>query len=169
MTTTRSVKTVSETLSDLRNLFDRNGVEEWEPIRDGLAYSVRYRRGAEWVLIGCQTQGSMAKNARVCFQVVQNLFLWANRGVTGVSQGATFIHGSLATVGDHQSEDSLAEAYATIGVDPDASWDEINDVYRAKIKNAHPDAAQDAEERRHREDRSQRLNMAHDQLEKARG
>ena len=82
MTTIDSGKTVSETLSDLRTLFGRYHIEEWEPIRgDGRAYSVRYRQTNQWVLISSEGQPTLAKNARQCYQVIQYLFLWASRGV----------------------------------------------------------------------------------------
>ena len=36
----------------------------------------------------------------------------------------------------------MAEAYATIGVDPTASIEEVTSVYHAKIKYTHPDGIQ---------------------------
>ena len=62
----------------------------------------------------------------------------------------------------------MAEAYATIGVDPTASMEEVTSVYYAKIKYAHPDGTQDPEERRVREDRTKQMNLAYEAIQKAR-
>ena len=48
----------------------------------------------------------------------------------------------------------MAEAYATIGVEPTVSMEDVISVYHAKIKYAHPDSTQDPEERKVREDRT---------------
>lgn len=171
MTTMVSNKTVPETLQDLRQLFNRYNIEEWEPIRSeqDLSYSVRYRKDNQWVIIGSRMQATRARNLRQCYQVIQYLFLWASRGVSGVSQGVTFIHGGLVRAGEGKDEDTLAEAYATLGVDATDSLDEIGAVYRAKIRFNHPDGVQDPEEKRSREERSSRLNAAWGMIEKARG
>ena len=171
MTTMVSNKTVTETLQDLRALFTRYDIEEWEPIRSeqDLSYSVRYRKDGQWVNISSRLQATRAKNLRQCYQVIQYMFLWASRGVGGVSQGVTFIHGGLVRVGEGKDEDTLAEAYATLGVNPSDSLDEIGAVYRAKIKFNHPDGVQDPQEKRVREERSSRLNGAWGLVEKARG
>ena len=170
MTTMTSNKTVSETIQDLRALFSRYDIEEWEPIpsKVDLSYSVRYRKDHQWVLISSRMQPTKAKNLRQCYQIVHYLFLWASRGVGGVSQGVTFIHGGLVRVGEAMDEDGLAEAYATLGVDPSDSLEEVGAVYRAKIKFNHPDGVQDPQEKSLREERSSRLNGAWDMIEKAR-
>ena len=62
----------------------------------------------------------------------------------------------------------MAEAYATIGVDPTASMEGATRVYHAKVKYAHPDGAQDPEERKVREDRTERLNLAYEAIQKTR-
>mgnify|MGYP001610314563 FL=1 len=170
MTTMTSNKTVSDTLQDLRNLFSRYDIEEWEPIpsKVDLSYSVRYRQDHQWVNISSRMQATKAKNLRQCYQVIHYLFLWASRGVGGVSQGVTFIHGGLVRVGEAMDEDGLAEAYATLGVDSSDSLEEVGAVYRAKIKFNHPDGVQDPQEKRVREERSARLNGAWAMIEKGR-
>ena len=171
MTTMTSNKAVSDTLQDLRNLFSRYHIEEWEPIpsKVDLSYSVRYRQDDQWVLISSRMQPTKAKNLRQCYQVIQYLFLWTSRGVGGVSQGVTFIHGGLVRVGEAIDEDGLAEAYATLGVAPSDSMEEVNAVYRAKIKFNHPDGVQDPQEKSLREERSSRLNGAWEMVQKDRG
>lgn len=170
MTTMETSKTIPETLADLRKLFARYDIEDWEPIPGDKdhSYGVRYRQAGQWVTISSLVQPTKAKNLRQCYQVIQYLFLWGARGVGGVSQGVTFIHGGLATTGNHQTEDVLAEAYATLGVEPTASMEEINSVFRTKSRFVHPDGVQDLDEKKVREQRSKRLNDAHDVIEKAR-
>ncbi|KKK56138.1 hypothetical protein LCGC14_3067550, partial [marine sediment metagenome] len=45
---------------------------------------------------------------------------------------------------------------------------EVNSVFRTKIRFVHPDGVQDPGEKKIREERSKRLNDAHDVIEKAR-
>jgi len=170
MTTLVSSKSVAESLSDLRKLFSRYDVEEWEPIRSesDISYTVRYRASGQWVYISSRMQSTRARNLRQCYQVIQYLFLWASRGVGGVSQGVTFIHGGLVRVSEEERLDDLAESYAILGVEANASLGEIGDVYRAKIKHNHPDGVRDPEEKRAREERSKRLNAAYELIQKAR-
>ena len=61
----------------------------------------------------------------------------------------------------------MAEAYATIGVEPTVSMEEVTSVYHAKIKYAHPDGDQDPEERQVREDRTKRPNLAYEAIQMA--
>lgn len=62
----------------------------------------------------------------------------------------------------------LTETYATIGVEPMVSMEEVFSVYHAKIKYARPDGTQDLEGRKVREDRTKRLNLAYEAIQKAR-
>lgn len=170
MTAINSSRSVPETLADLRTLFGRYGIEDWEPIpgESDRSYAVRYLQAGQWMTVSSILQPSKAQNLRQCHQVISYLFLWASRGVAGVSQGVTFIHGGLATTEGHQTGDSIAEAYAIIGVDVDASMEEIQGVYHTKIKHSHPDHARDPEEQKIREERTVRLNQAFDAIEKSR-
>ena len=165
-----SNKSVSETLTDLRSLFKRYEIEEWEPIRSetDLSYTVRYRTAGQWIMIGSRSQSTRAKNLRQCYQVIQYHLLWASRGVSGISQGVTFIHGALVKVGPDTGDESLEEAYATIGVDSAAGMEEIGALYRTKMKFNHPDGTNDPEEKRQREERCKRLNHAWGLVQKAR-
>ena len=46
MTTIETTKTIPETLADLRSLFGKYEIEDWEPIpsQEDYSYSVRYLR-----------------------------------------------------------------------------------------------------------------------------
>ncbi len=171
MSTMKSDKTVAETIAELRTHFRRYKTEDWEPIPSDTdrSYAVRWIQAGQWMTVSAYMQPTKALNIRQCYQVIQYLFLWGARGVGGVSQGVTFIHGGLAVTGNHRNEDSLAEAYATLGVEHVASMEEITSVYRTKIRYAHPDGVQDATEKKTREERSKRLNLAYEMIEKARG
>lgn len=172
MTTIETKKTVHQTLADLRVIFKKYDIEDWEPVPDdsGPAYTVRWHQGGQWMEVSSRLQPSKAQNLRQCHQVIQYLFLWGSRGVGGVASGATFIHGGLATTRERQrSADEFAEACATIGVEPEATWQEIQSVFRAKTRYAHPDGATDPEQKKIREDRMRRLNQAMEVLKKVKG
>lgn len=155
-------KIVSQTLADLRRLFADWGIEEWEPIpeKDGRAYTVRYLKAGQWVAISSQLQPTKSTNLRVCYWVIKNLKLWENRGVTGVAKGVTFV-GGLVPVKEGARED-FEECCATLGVEPDASWEEIDRVYKVKAQYAHPDKGGDP-------NRFKRIQKAYEYLRKVKG
>jgi hypothetical protein len=76
-------KTVSDSLADLRILFKRYDIDDWEPIPmdGGAGYSVRYLHNKNWTEIKSTYQPTKAMNLRVCFQVINNMFIWESRGV----------------------------------------------------------------------------------------
>ena len=79
------------------------------------------------------------------------------------------IHGDLATTAAHQPEDPRATVgLATTGVEPTVSMEEVCSVSPVKAKYTHPDGAQDPEERRIREQRTQLLNPADEAIQKSR-
>lgn len=166
----KTSKTVSQTLADLRRLFSKLGIEDWEPIpvEGGPGYTVRYFRNKTWTEIGSYYQPSKAMNLRVCFQVVDNMFRWEARGVTGVVKGTAFMGGELVATGKVQGE-SFDEACAILGVEPEASWEEIDRVYRIKVQYAHPDRFTDPEEKKAAEPRFKRIQKAYDLIKKVKG
>ena len=87
-----SLQTFGETLADLRMLFSRDDIGDW-PIHgeSDRSYSVRYLQGGQWTAISSLVQPTKDHNLRQCYQVIQYLFLWASRGVGGVSKGVTSI------------------------------------------------------------------------------
>jgi DnaJ-domain-containing protein 1 len=153
-------KTVSHTLADLRQLFRRYELEEWEPIpaEKGPGYSVRYFRNKTWTEIGSFYQPTKAMNLRVCYQVIDNMFRWEARGVTGLVRGTAFMGGELVATARPEGE-SFDEACAILGVDPEASWEEIQRVYQVKVQYVHPDKKGDP-------DRFKRLTKAYDLIGK---
>ncbi len=159
----KTSKTVSQTLADLRRVFAKVGVEDWEPIpvEKGPGYSVRYFRNKIWTEIGSFYQPTKAMNLRVCYQVVDNMFRWEARGVTGVVKGTAFMGGELVTTKGGERE-SFDEACAILGVEPDASWEEIERVYRVKVQFAHPDKGGDPQ-------RFKRIQRSYDYLKKVKG
>lgn len=157
-----SKKTVSQTLSDLRKLFGAWKIDEWEPIpaKDARSYSVRYLKAGQWIEISSQLQPTKATNLRVCYQVISYLKLWENRGVTGIAKGVTFV-GGIVPVGDVARED-YEESCAILGVDPEASWEEVDRVYKVKVQYAHPDKGGDPE-------RFKRIDRAYNHIKKIKG
>jgi DnaJ family protein A protein 2 len=66
----------------------------------------------------------------------------------------------VATKGGQR--ESFDEACAIIGVEPEASWDEIVSVYRVKAGFTHPDKGGDPE-------RFKRIQKAYEYLKKVKG
>jgi len=159
----KTSKTVSQTLADLRRLFSKCAVEDWEPIpvEKGPGYSVRYYRNRNWTEISSYFQPTKAMNLRDCYQVIDNMFRWEARGVGGVVKGTAFMGGELVTtkMGERESFD---EACAIIGVEPETSWDEIDRVFKVKVQFAHPDKGGDPQ-------RFKRIQKAYDYLKKVKG
>ncbi|MBA7610208.1 Co-chaperone protein DjlA [subsurface metagenome] len=166
----KTSKTVSQTLADLRRLFSKWEIEDWEPIplEKGPGYTVRYFRNRTWTEIGSYYQPTKAMNLRVCYQVIDNMFRWEARGVSGLVKGTAFMGGELVATERGQRE-SVDESCAILGVDPEASWEEMERVYRVKVQYAHPDRFQKAEEKKAAEGRFKRIQKAYDYLKKVKG
>ncbi len=163
----KTQKTVSETLADLRRHFSKWGIDDWEPIpaENGAGYAVRYFRNRSWTEIASYYQPTKAKNLRVCYQVIDNMFRWEARGVSGLVKGTAFMGGELVATG-RQGKESVDESCAVLGVDPEASWEEVDRVYKIKVQYAHPDRFPDAGEKKAAEGRFKRLQKAYEFLEK---
>lgn len=164
-----SDKTVSETLADLRKVFKDWGIEDWEPVpgNDGRSYSVRYLRGNQWTEINSQLQPTKSMNLRVCYQVIMYLRLWENRGVTGIAKGVTFVGGLVPTKGG-DTED-YEQSCAVLGVDPGASLEEVEKVYKVKVQYAHPDRFPNETEKKPAEERFKRIDRAYNYIKKVKG
>lgn len=158
----RTEKTVSQTLADLRRVFRKWDIEDWEPVpaEKGPGYAVRYFRNKSWTEIGSYFQPTKAMNLRVCHQVIDNMFRWETRGVTGLIRGTAFMGGDLVATG--AGRESFDEACAVLGVDPEATWEEIKRVYQIKAQYAHPDKGGD-------EARFKRIQRAFEIIEKVKG
>lgn len=154
-------KTVQETLSDLRKMFKRYEIEDFEAIpKDGNVYSIRYHGGGTWIEIESRMQPSKATNLRQCYQVIDSLLKWQLRGVSGLANSQAFMSSALVPIEENRQKASeFVEACGMLGVDPEVSWEEISDVYRVKVKRAHPDAGGDPE-------RFKRLNRAFEIIKK---
>lgn len=159
----KTSKTVSQTLADLRRLFSKWEIDDWEPIpvENGPGYSVRYFRNRTWTEISSYYQPTKAMNLRVCYQVIDNMFRWEARGVGGIVKGTAFMGAELVATKGGERE-SFDEACAILGVDPETSWEEIKKTYRVKVEFAHPDKGGDAE-------RFKRIQKAFEYLEKVKG
>ena len=95
------------------------------PVEKGPDYAVRYLRNSNWTEINSSYQPTKAMNLRVCYQVIDNMFRWEARGVSGLVKGTAFMSGGLVATEGGEKE-SFDEACAILGVDPKASWEEID-------------------------------------------
>lgn len=159
----KTSKQVSQTLADLRRLFTKWEIDDWEPIpvEGGPGYAVRYFRNKTWKEISSYYQPTKAMNLRVCYQVIDNMFRWEARGVGGMVEGTAFMGGELVATKGGEGE-SFDEACAILGVEPESSWEEIGSVYRIKAQFTHPDKGGDPE-------RFKRIQKAYDYLKKVKG
>ncbi|MBA7554056.1 Co-chaperone protein DjlA [subsurface metagenome] len=167
----KTQKTVSQTLADLRNLLEKKWeMEDWEPIpaEKGPGYAVRYYRSKSWTEIGSYYQPTKAMNLRVCYQVIDNMLRWETRGVTGLVKGTAFMGGELVAT-ERGERESFDEACAILGVEPEASWEEIDRVYKIKVQYAHPDRYTKSEEKKVAEERFKRIQKAYDIAKKVKG
>lgn len=163
-------KTVSQTLRDLRKVFRKLDIEDYDPIpsEDGPGYSVKYRLDRKWVTISSGLQPTRARNLRVCYDVISRMAVWTERGVSGIAQGVTFMGTSMAKT-EGGGGDSIDEAFFTIGVDRTDDMEMVEDVYRTKAKRIHPDKISDPEEKKQAEQRMARLNKAVELIRKVKG
>jgi len=145
----------------------RHNIEDWEPIpvEQGPGYTVRYFRNRIWTEIGSYYQPTKAMNLRVCYQVVDNMFRWEARGVSGLVKGTAFMGGELVPTQARETE-SFDEACAILGVEPEASWEEVDRVYKIKIQYAHPDKFPKPEEKKAAEARFKRIHKAYELVKK---
>ena len=160
-------KTVSQTLSDLRALFKRYGIDDWEPIPmdSGAGYSVRYLRNKNWTEIKSTYQPTKAMNLRVCYQVISNMFIWESRGVQGLVKGTSFMGAEIVTTTKDKTE-SFDEACAILGVEPGASLEEVERIHKIKVQYAHPDKFNDPAEKQKATERFKRIERAYELIKK---
>jgi hypothetical protein len=132
-------KTVQQTLGDLSQLFKQMGLtnDDWVPLPDdsGSGYTIKFMWQKKWVPITSVLQPTKAGNIRMCYRALQYVWEMQIRGITGVVSQAISEMG-LVPVG---LETALAEYYAILGLDNNASVDQIDKAYREKAKKYHPD------------------------------
>lgn len=163
----KTKKTVSQTLSDLRILLKRYGIDDWEPIpiEGSAGYSVRYLRNRNWTEIKSTYQPTKAMNLRVCFQVIDNMFRWEARGVSGLVKGTVFMGADMVTTTRDKSE-SFDEACAILGVESGASLEEVERIHKIKAQYAHPDKFNDPTDKQRATERFKRMEKAYDLIKK---
>lgn len=161
-------KSVSETLADLRKLFKRYEIDDWEPIPvdSASAYSVRYLRNRNWTEIKSIYQPTKAMNLRVCYQVISNMFIWESRGVSGLVKGTAFMGADIVTTSGDKKTESFDEACAILGVEPSASLEEIERIYKIKVQYSHPDKYSDSIEKQKATDRFKRIQKSYELIKK---
>jgi len=72
------------------------------------------------------------------------MFRWEARGVTGVVRGTVFMGGELVATAA-QTKESFEEACAVLGIEPEASLEEIKRVFAVRVQFVHPDKGGDPE------------------------
>jgi hypothetical protein len=134
-----TAKTVQETLTDLNRLFHDMGLtnDDWVPLPDdeGPGYTVKFMWAKKWVPITSKLQPTKAGNIRMCYRALTYVWEMELRGITGVVSQAISEMGLVPLAG----EAGLAEEYALLGLDNNASIEEIKKAYTKKVNIYHPD------------------------------
>lgn len=154
-----SGKTVSETLSDLRQVFEDWGIErsEWQaqPLRPSEGYEVKYWLPYESKphVVACWTQPRQAENLRAVFMFVQDQQRAALRGVAarlGDIEYMRLLPGSVADGPIPQGVratrpqakgtfKTLAAAASYLGLSVEAPQEVVDMVARGLMAKHHPE------------------------------
>ena len=144
-------KSWSETLADLRATFDRWGVADWSVTpRSGSrkiiqsdrerTVTVRWALRGEQVVVTLAQYERDAENLRAIYNSIEALRLIESRGVSGLVRDI-FAQlpppaGELATT----APSAASDPYATLGVTRTLPLAAIEAVWKALLREAHPDA-----------------------------
>lgn len=150
------------TRKELRREFDRMGVDSWRlddvQSRDEPGIVVRWEQDGVQYAVACDQYTSKKDNIR-------EIYLWINetrmRSDRPVETGQDdFAAAKLPPGGETGTGETIVAdepPHEILGVDPDATVNEIRTAYREKLKHAHPDSGGSGEE-------LQRLREAKDRM-----
>ena len=155
-------KTVQQTLADLNKLFKEMTVDEWMPLpaESGTGYTIKFMWQKKWVPIVSTLQPTKAGNIRMCYRAIRYVWEMQIRGITGVVSQIISEMG-LVAVG---VETAMAEYYAILGLDNNASVEQIKKAYRQKAAKYHPDVKATGDE-----DIFKSINRAYEKLLASKG
>lgn len=146
-------KTWHQTYTALGSCFNRwPGVTSWRvdhnttpnrlnaagAVRSENAVTVRFTKGDREVVLSLDTQDSPRSNLRALFLCIDAMRLMDYRGVGEVAATAyRQLAGPQGPV--------VRDPFLVLGLRPDASLEDIEDMYRVKARRTHPDRGGDAE------------------------
>lgn len=133
-----SDKSWDDTIRELNQTFIKWSVTEWtvspvRPSKDDRKVTLRYLHPStnRWVELNMEKQWNARLNLRVLYLAVDAIRLNERRGLGDITASAYL---QLAAPTGHR------DPYEVLGVRPDADFEDIQAVYRAKAKRLHPDA-----------------------------
>lgn len=113
--------------SDIAPGVGRNA-EQWGPCAARLRY--RHPKSKNVVQMELGTQKSAARNLNSIIITLEDIYMQERRGLGGIAAAHY-----LALAAPAMKRDP----YEVLGIRPDASPDDIEDMYRIRAKRAHPD------------------------------
>lgn len=151
--TMRSRTTLVETRDALKEVFRKWEIsaEEWDwwrvdydrkPNPRGKGMLIRYRHaGGQWQTVSAVDQPQVEQNARSLYLFLDRLRLAEQQGVqfSGLESKET---GLMRLSPEEKRATTILDAYRILGVEPDATLEEIEAVFRAKSRFYHPDTNQ---------------------------
>ena len=147
----------TRTRKDLRHMFDLWGIEQFSILREqeeyvsgglkkGNGITVSYLRKGAWQTVFC-AHGDYSENMRSIFFFLDRVRIAEKTGIAyqGLSSTKDLVTTGPAQNGNSESKENFEDACDVLGVDPTASWEEIDRVYKVKVQYAHPDKGGDPE------------------------
>ncbi|WP_435147199.1 J domain-containing protein [Halobaculum sp. P14] len=152
---------LSDAIEDLAAQMDRLGVDDWrlstamdhqsrnpnypyanQPEPDDPGVVLRWSMDGDQYAVACDAYSRVRDNLRTVGLYVAEKRKMEQRPVT---TGATEFANARLPSGDDTVEAEPAP-HAVLGVDPDASDDEVKRAFRERVKETHPDSGGDTEQ-----------------------
>lgn len=139
-------------------MFDLWGIEQFSILREqeefvsggmrrGNGVTVSYLRKGAWQSVFCN-HGDYQDNMRQVFLFLDRVRIAEKSGIAyqGLSSTKDLVStGPAQGNGNSESKENFEDACDVLGVEPGASWDEVDRVYKVKVQFAHPDKGGDPE------------------------
>lgn len=148
----------TRTRNDLRHMFDLWGIEQFSILREqeeyvsggmkrGNGVTVSYLRKGSWQTVFCN-HGNYQENMRSIFLFLDRVRIAEKMGIAyqGLSSTKDLVStGPAKDNGNSEAKENFEDACDVLGVEPTASFDEIDRTYKVKVQYAHPDKGGDPE------------------------
>ncbi|ELZ84423.1 heat shock protein DnaJ domain protein [Haloferax elongans ATCC BAA-1513] len=145
---------LGQTTSDLETEMGRMDVDDWgasignqhtlsnslprhNARPDDPGFVMRWSKNGEQFAVACDRYSRLRDNVREVYKWIHETRMRSQRGVvTGEDE---FAAARLPSADDVVAAPASRSPHHVLGVDPDASEDEVEDAYREKLHEVHPD------------------------------